>query len=189
MAANTFQISRDSPALYITAVAKDRLPVFRTDAIKKVTCEALNAARRSGKFLIFAYVVMPDHLHLLTNQPNASADVLRYIKGITGRRVIDYLKEKNYQSSLAKLQHLDWKRKHKYSLWQKEKNVLTIFSEAMFMQKVNYIHLNPVRAGLVERATDYGWSSARIWQHCPMENEPLMVDIDQIRWRKGAQPR
>jgi REP-associated tyrosine transposase len=186
MATDSFQISRDSPALYITVVAKDRLPVFQTDAIKIVTCNALNEARNSGKFLIFAYVIMPDHLHLLTNQPSASADVLRYIKGITGRRVIDYLKEKNHQSSLAKLQHLDWKRKHKYSLWQQEKNVFSIFSEAMFMQKVNYIHLNPVRAGLVERTTDYHWSSARIWERCPMEQEPLMVDIDRIRWRKGA---
>src|SRR6266508_3668613 len=91
-AMNKFQISRDSQALYITMVAKDRLPVFRTDAIKKVTCEALNEARGSGGFLIFAYVIMPYHLHVITSQPNTSAEVLRYVKGIAGRRVIDYLK-------------------------------------------------------------------------------------------------
>ena len=181
MAIDKFQLSRDSPALYITVVAKNRLPVFQTDAIKIVTCDALNEARKSGKFLIFAYVIMPDHLHLLTNQPTTSADVLRYVKGITGRRVIDYLKEGNYRNSLAKLQHAEWKREHKYSLWQQEKNVFSIFSEAVFMQKVNYIHLNPVRAELVERATVYRWSSARIWQKCPMEQEPLMVDIDRIQ--------
>ena len=181
-----FQISRDSQALYITMVAKDRLPVFRTDVIKNITCRALDEARNSGKFLIFAYVIMLDHLHLLTDQPKTSADVLRYIKGITGRRVIDYLKEKKYENSLAKLQHEEWKRKHAYSLWQKEKNVLSVFSEAMFMQKVNYIHLNPVRAGLVERAIDYRWSSARIWQRCATEDEPLRVDIDRIRWRRSG---
>ncbi len=49
-----FQISRDSQALFITAVAKNRLPVFRTDVIKTVTCEALDEARRSGGFLLFA---------------------------------------------------------------------------------------------------------------------------------------
>ena len=91
-------------------------------------------------------------MHLLTDQPNTSAEVLRYSKGITARRVIDYLKDKNHQSSLAKLRHEAWKRKHSHSLWQEEKNVLPIFSEAMFMQKVNYIHMNPVRAGLVEKA-------------------------------------
>jgi len=125
-------------------------------------------------------------MHLITDQPATSADVLRFVKGITGRRVIDYLKQKDYQRSLAKLRHVEWKREHRYSLWQQEKNVFSIFSEGMFMQKVNYIHLNPVRSGLVERATDYLWSSARIWKGCPMEQEPLKVDIERIRWRKGA---
>ena len=154
-----FQISRDSQALYITIVAKDRLPVFQTDTIKSIVCQALDEARKSGGFLLFAYVIMLEHLHLVTDQPKNSADVLRCIKGITARRVIDYLKENHYESSLAKLRHQEWKRKHNYSLWQQEKNVLSIFSEAMLMQKVNYIHLNPVRAGLVERAVDYRWSS------------------------------
>jgi REP element-mobilizing transposase RayT len=123
---------------------------------------------------------------LITDQPNTSADVLRYIKGITGRRVIDYLKENNYQSSLEKLRHEEWKRKHVYSLWGHESNVLTIFTEAVFMQKVNYIHLNPVRGGLVERSVDWRWSSARHWQRCPEDEEPLEVDIERIQWRKGA---
>jgi REP-associated tyrosine transposase len=180
-----FQISRDSQALYITIVAKERLPVFQTDAIKLVTCQALDEARNSGGFLLFAYVIMPDHLHLLTDCPETSADVLRRVKGLTARRVIDYLKEQNFQSSLAKLRHEQWKRKHSYSLWQQEKNVFSIFGEVMFMQKVNYIHLNPVRAGLVERAVDYRWSSARIWQRKALDDEPLRVDFDQIEWRRA----
>lgn len=183
-----FQISRDTLALYISIAAKDRLPVFRLDSIKTVICQALNEARESGGFLLFAYVIMVDHLHLLTNQPNTSAEVLRYLKGISARRTIDYLRQKNFQSSLAKLQHERWKRGHRYSLWQKEKNVFSIYSEAMFMQKVNYIHLNPVRARLVERTIDYRWSSARIWQRCPTENEPLNVDLNLIAWRSGRSP-
>jgi putative transposase len=189
MSPDKFQISRDCQALYITIVTKDRLPVFQTDTIKTIACQAIDEARKSGNFLIFAYVIMLDHVHLLTNCPNTSADVLRYLKGITGRRVIDYLKEKKYDSSLAKLRHEEWKRKHDYSLWQQEKNVLSIFSESVFMQKVNYIHLNPVRAGLVERAIDYRWSSARIWQRRDAEDEPLLVDIDRIQWRRGRSPQ
>jgi putative transposase len=190
MAAEKFQISRDSQALYITIVTKDRLPVFRTDALKIVACRAIDEARNSGGFLLFAYVIMLDHMHLLTNCPDTSAEVLRYRKGITGRRVIDYLKEKNYETSLARLRHKDWKQKHSYSLWQQEKSVFSIYSEAMFMQKVNYIHLNPVRAGLVESAVDYRWSSARIWQRREAEDEPLRMDVDRIRWRtQGRSPK
>ena len=127
MTPNKFQISRDSQALYITIVTKDRLPVFQTDPIKIIACQAIDEARRSGKFLLFAYVIMLDHMHLLTDCPNSSAEVLRYIKGISGRRVIDHLKEKGYQSSLAKLQHQEWKRKHNYSVGNRRK-IYSLFS-------------------------------------------------------------
>ncbi|MGH9801582.1 MAG: REP-associated tyrosine transposase [Blastocatellia bacterium] len=186
MASDKFQVSRDTPAPYVTIVAKDRLPVFQTDAIKTVTCNAIDEARQSHGFLLFAYVIMPDHMHLLTDQPDKPSTLLRYVKGTIAHRVIEHLKEKNYESSLEKLQHPDWKRNHRYSLWQQEKNVFSVFSEAVFMQKANYINLNPVRAGLVERAIDYRWSSARYWQRCETDDEPLRVDYDRIEWRKGA---
>jgi REP element-mobilizing transposase RayT len=110
--------------------------------------------------------------------------VLRVLKGLTARRIIDYLKENNYLSSLSKLRHQVRDRNYKYSLWQREKNVFPIFSEGMFNEKLNYIHQNPVRAGLVNQAKEYQWSSARIWQGCPSENEPLLVDKDLIYWRR-----
>jgi len=88
-------------------------------------------------------------------------------------------------ASLRKLEHDDWKRNHRYSLWQHDSDVFSTVSESIFMQKVNYIHQNPVRAQLVERAEDYRWSSARIWNKFPREDEPLRVDLDQIVWRRS----
>jgi putative transposase len=178
-------ISRDTPALYITAVAKDRLPVFRTDPIKVITCKALDEARKSGGFAIYAYVIMPDHLHAIADSAIKPSKVLQFTNGIISRRVIDHLKEHGHNASLRKLRRESGARGHMYSLWEHHNNALPIFSEGMFMEKVNYIHQNPVRAGLVERAEDYRWSSIRIWKRCPLEDEPLMVDIDRINWRKG----
>jgi REP element-mobilizing transposase RayT len=179
-------ISRDTPALYLTAVAKDRLPVFRTDTIKTIACNALNEARNSAGFSIYAYVIMPDHLHLITNGFLKPSKILRFINGITSRRVIDHLKEHGHNSSLQKLRHEIKEREYRYSLWDHHNNVFSITSEDMLMQKVNYIHQNPVRAGLVERAEDYRWSSIRWWNGCPREDEPLKVDIDRMAWRRGA---
>ena len=178
-----FTISKDTPALFITAVTKDRLTVFQHSAIKKLVCNAIDEARKSCGYMLFAYVIMPDHLHLLTDSPTKPSEVLRYIKGITARRIIDYLKEKNYQSSLKKLQHEAWKREHRYSLWGHESNVFLVTSESVFMQKVNYIHQNPVCAALAEKATDYNASSVRYWQRCERDDEPLLVDMDRITWR------
>jgi putative transposase len=186
MSSERFRISRDTPSLFITAIAKDRLPIFRTDTIKAITCEALDQAQQSGGFLLLAYVVMPDHVHLLTDSPRPASEILRYIKGTIGHEVIEYLKREGYEESLRKLRHEEWKRRHRYSLWDHESNVFSIFSEAILMQKVNYVHLNPVRAGLVQRATDYRWSSARFWQGCVTESEPLAVDVGHISWRKSV---
>jgi putative transposase len=184
--AHRFLISQDSPALYITIVTKDRLPVFRTDRMKEIVARAIDEARKSAGFLLFAYVIMWDHMHLLTSRPSTTSTVLRVLKGITARRLIDHLKENNHFSSLAKLQHQEQDRNYRHSLWQTEKNVLPVFSEGMFMEKVNYIHQNPVRAGLSERAEDYRWSSARIWKSRPPENEPLLIDNDLIYWRRSS---
>jgi REP element-mobilizing transposase RayT len=86
-------ISRDNPCLSITSVAHDRLPVFRTDAMKKVVCAALDEARHSGGFAIFAYVIMPDHLHVITDGALMVSDTLRFLNGVSSHRVICYLKE------------------------------------------------------------------------------------------------
>ena len=53
-----FSPSPDTPAYYLTSVTKDRLQVFRRDLLAAVACEALNEARTSGKFLLFAYVII-----------------------------------------------------------------------------------------------------------------------------------
>lgn len=183
--AHRFLISQDSPVLYITIVTKNRLPVFQTDRMREVLCRAIDEARKSAGFLLFTYVIMLDHMHLLASRPSTTSDLLRVIKGLSARRIIDYLKVNSYQSSLAKLQHQERDRKYRYSLWQTEKNVLPVFSEGMFVEKMNYIHCNPVRAGLVEKAADYRWSSARIWQRRPLDNEPLLTDGELIHWRES----
>jgi len=101
--------------------------------------------------MIFAYVIMLEHTHLITDSARSIADVLRFTNGIAAKRVLDYLKENNFESSLAKLREQQKGRNHKYSLWQHHPNAFSIFGEDTMMQKVNYVHQNPVRAGLVER--------------------------------------
>ncbi len=131
-------ISNDNPANFSTSVTKDRLDVFRTDTIKELVCKALNEARESGGFAIYAYVVMPDHLHSITDTSRKPSEILRFVNGIVSRRVIDYLKEKNFQSSLEKLRHEIKLQNYRYSLWQHHNNTLSLTSESFFMQKVNY---------------------------------------------------
>jgi len=109
---------------------------------------------------------------------------LRYVNGILGHRVIQFLKEGGFTASLEKLRGARKDQRHEYSLVDHHSNSLPVFSESFFMQKVNYIHLNPVRAGLVEHPKDYRWSSARQWAGQAAEDEPLLMDLEKIDWRK-----
>ncbi len=180
------RISRDTPFYYLTSVTKDRLPIFRTDKVKNVVADAFAEARISAQILIFAYVIMPDHTHLITDGSRTISEVLRYLNGISAKRIIDYLKENNYETSLKKLGQEQKERGYKHSVWQHHPDAFRLTAEDTLMQKVSYIHQNPVRAGFVERADDYLYSSTRIWRNTPLEKEPLEMDWKQIDWRAAA---
>jgi REP element-mobilizing transposase RayT len=185
-ASHNVQISRDSPAYYLTSVAHNRLPIFRTDEVKKVVADAFNEARISGVISIFAYVIMPDHTHLLTDNARSIKDVLRFMNGVSAKRVIDYLKAGDFESSLAKLRIQERADRYKHSVYEHHPNAFRVTGEDAFIEKVNYIHLNPTRAGLVDHPDEYLYSSARIWHRHALENEPLAVDIEKIKWRAAA---
>jgi putative transposase len=180
------QISRDNPCYYLTSVAHNRLPIFQRDLMKMIVCAALNEARFSGGILIFAYVIMHDHTHLITDGRRDISDVLRFTNGIAAKRVLDYLKENHYESSLGKLRLQEKRKGYKYSVWEHHPNAFRIHGEDTFMQKVNYIHQNPVRAGMVDQAEDFRFSSARLWKGLPLDNEPLITDHKLINWRTAA---
>ena len=153
-------ISRDSPYYYLTSVAKDRLPVFRTNEIKMVTCAALDEARGSGGFGLYAYVIMPDHLHVITDSGLSPSRTLQFINGITSRRILDYLKQHKHEASLKKLEHEIRPRRYKHSLWDHHPDARLLLTEKMLMQRVHYTHRNPVRANLCVSADCYPYSSA-----------------------------
>jgi putative transposase len=181
-----FQVSRDNPAYYLTSVAHHRLPIFQNDSIKQIVCDAFDEARVSAGIMIFAYVIMIDHTHVVTDSPREMKDVLRYLNGVSARRVIQYLQTNEFESSLHKLRIQERGNRHKHSVYEHHPNALRITGEAALMQKVNYIHLNPVRAGMVEHPDGYLYSSARQWHGKALDVEPLITDHRQIKWRSAA---
>lgn len=177
------RISLDSPCYFITSVTHHRLPVFRTDKFKDLMCTALDEARTSSEMLLFAYVIMLDHFHIITDGRRKISDTLRYLNGISARRLVDHLKANGPEESLRKLQLEEKAANYKYSLWEHHSDKFLLTSESMFMQMVNYIHNNPVAEGLVERPEDYKYSSVRYWLRKPLlDEEPLEMDLKQIHW-------
>ena len=86
------RISIDTPVYFFTSVAHDRLPIFRTNKLKQIACNAFDEARESAELLLLAYVIMPDHYHIIAGGKREPSDVLRYLNGISAKRIIDHLK-------------------------------------------------------------------------------------------------
>lgn len=147
-------------ARFLTFSCYRRLPLFGTEAIKDAFVEQIDIARSRTQFGLLAYVVMPEHVHLLV-QPKLPgfpvAKVLRQMKGPFSRLVLERWREKEagILDRLADAQG----RQH---FWQVgggyDRNVC---SDEERVEATAYIHGNPVKRGLVHREADWRWSSAR----------------------------
>jgi len=93
-AAIMFRISRATPAYYFTAVAHRRLPIFRTDKLKQILCDAYKEVRLQHGILILAYAIMHDHVHFLVYSEKEMSETLRFLNGVSARRGHTILKGK-----------------------------------------------------------------------------------------------
>ena len=103
---------------------------------------SLEKVRRGYGLCVFGYVVMPEHVHLLVNEPQR-AELARAMQSL----------KQSVARTLA-LRAAD-------PFWQARYYDFNVWSERKFVEKLRYIHRNPVQRGLVERPEDWKWSSFR----------------------------
>ena len=115
---------------------------------------------------IYAYVIMPDHIHFIAEGKDLSKHTSSF-KSFTARKIIDCLKAENNISELTALQKakLAHKTDRDYQLWTEGFHPKQIFSDEVMKQKINYIHYNPVKAGLVSNELDWKFSSAEFYKN------------------------
>jgi putative transposase len=108
-------------------------------AAKRAFEAALERVRRSYRLYVYGYVIMPEHVHLLLSEPERGflADAIKSLKQGVARRQI------------GGAEHF----------WQKRYYDHNVRDSAKFIEKLRYIHRNPVRSGLCTRPEDWQWSS------------------------------
>jgi putative transposase len=165
---------------YVTAVTYNRVPVFRSEKACEILIQALATTRAKDPFKLIGYVVMPDHFHALANPRDLDISmVVGRFKGRAASSVLDWLRSEGHATSLNKLalgRPLASGQTH--ALWLKEFASVDVWSPNFIRQKLNYIHMNPVRAGLCDHPAKWRWSSYRAY----FPHEPGSVPID-IDWR------
>ena len=126
---------------FVTFCCYHRRRLFTTDTSRRIFESGLERVRRSYKLHVYGYVVMPENIHLLLSEPEKDtlADALKSLKQGVSRRLI------------GDAEHF----------WQKRYYDFNIRNYPQFVEKLRYIHRNPVKAGLCERPEDWEWSSFR----------------------------
>lgn len=170
---------------YITSVTFNRVPIFRSDVACEIFVSQMSEVREKFPYKLIGYVIMPDHFHLIVNlKDDDGSKFLLRLRGLSARKIIDWLNEKRFVASLEKLKlRFPQKRRHNYAVWQKKPTVIELYSHKFLRQKLNYIHLNPVRADLCEHPADWKWSSYRAY--LPHKTGEVPIEIDwQAFWRE-----
>lgn len=127
---------------------------------------------KNTKTTLMAHCLMPSHIHLIAGHNDGGPGISKFM-----------------QSLKSLVSHMLFKERH--GIWMPRFDDVILASEHVFLTKLNYIHENPVRAGLVAKAEDWKWSSVRFWYH-DEPSEWLSKDTAWIRDRKatlGETPR
>jgi REP element-mobilizing transposase RayT len=167
-------IQQDSPH-FITLTVLHWIPVFTRPATVEIILDSLNFLMKEG-LKVHAYVILENHLHLVVQSKQLSKDVAR-LKSYTAKALISYLTDHKVKTILDQLAF--YKKAHKvdraYQFWQEGMHPELIQSEVMMHQKIEYIHLNPVKRGYVDQAKHWRYSSARDY-----EGETGLLEICKV---------
>jgi len=137
---------------FVTFCCYHRHSLFTSDASRRVFESALERVRRSFRLRVYGYVVMPEHIHLLVSEPERTAP-LKPTPGLNGPPTLaDALKSLKQGVARRLIGNAD-------HFWQKRYYDFNVRNHAQFVEKLHYIHWNPVKKGLCERPEDWPWSS------------------------------
>jgi len=161
-----YKIIEKSPH-FVTCTTINWIALFSSKATANILFESLRYLQENNRIEIYAYVIMENHLHMIVSSQNLSKEISNF-KSYTARTIIDYLEEKKAKHILDLLHF--YKLKHKtdrsYQLWQEGSHPVGIINDDMMIQRIEYIHYNPVKRGFVDKPEHWRYSSAR--NYCGM---------------------
>lgn len=173
---------------FVTGNTLDRVPIFKQPSCCESFINQLATLLDEWPCKLIAYVLMPDHTHLIVNPKDGRI-----------REFIGKLKSLSAKTIIKTAHGVDFKLDSEgasYEVWQESFKAVPLWSAWMIWQKINYIHANPVKAGLVSSAKEYRWSSFRAYYSLdevdlkvdqewwwPDDSEKLSKAMKELGWR------
>ncbi|MEA1981779.1 MAG: transposase [candidate division Zixibacteria bacterium] len=152
---------------FVTFTVRNFIPIFKNKDIANTLVKILQFYSDKKIYTLHAYVIMPDHVHILLERLNdkSISSIVQNIK--------KYFTYKYKNRSIVSDKFII--KDGKFRLWQTGFDEVTIYSEKQYRIKYEYILNNPVKSGMVKKAEEYKWSSV-VGDHLGRENIPYIND-------------
>ena len=169
--------------IFITTTVTQHIYLFHTPILAKTCLEIIESEREKYKMKLYCYCLMPNHIHLVVQSENRG-DLSQFVKSwkaLTARVIIEYA-EANDSELLSKFQgsaeryssSLGGRQLHQ--VWVPRFDDVQLRTSEVLRTKVNYIHANPIRKGIVKSPEEYNYSSAG-WYEGKMDTFVSLTDI------------
>jgi REP element-mobilizing transposase RayT len=159
-----YRVHEPDRAHFITSTVVGWLPVFSSVPCCQILADSFAYCQRHKALKLHAWAIMENHFHAIVQAPELSG-VVADLKKFTARRLIEQLSREGREWLLRLLE--ENRARHKtairYQLWQEGFHPQAILDDAMMLQRLDYLHHNPVRRGWVASPEHWRYSSAHEW--------------------------
>ena len=151
---------------FVTFTVVKWIDIFTRKEYKDILIDSLKYCMANKGLEVYAWVIMSNHIHLIVQSEEGKlSDLIRDFKKFIAKNILDKIQSspesrKEWMLERFKLAAQKHHRNKEYQFWQYGNHAEEIYSTGFMWSKLHYIHLNPVRAGLVAKASEYIYSSA-----------------------------
>jgi len=165
MGRSRYKIYEPTHPHFITFTVLHWIPIFTNTKSVSIVIDSLKYLQKSDNLKIYAYVILENHLHLVASSDDLPKTIKKF-KSYTAREIIKLLQKENIKTILDQLAF--YKKAHKthteYQVWQEGFQPKLIQNEKIMIEKIKYIHNNPVKRGYVDEPKHWRYSSARDYE-------------------------
>lgn len=177
-----YKIRNQRAMHFLTFTIVGWIDLLNRQVYKDAIIESMNFCRQHKNLLVHAFVIMSNHVHVIwTAKDNNLSDIIRDFKTFTSKSFLKLILEspesrREWLLYMFKFYANQTLANKEYKIWTNDNHPIEIASEDFFYQKLNYIHNNPVRAGIVLIDKEYIYSSASSYS-----NNNGVFEVDFIR--------
>jgi len=165
MGRSRYKIYEPTHPHFITLTVLHWIPLFTNTKSVDILLESFKYLQESDNLKIYAYVILENHLHLVASSDDIAKTIKKF-KSYTAKKLLELLQKENIKTILEQLAF--YKKAHKktttYQVWQEGMQPKLMENEKIMLQKIEYIHNNPVKRGYVDEAKHWRYSSARDYE-------------------------